>query len=233
VKGMPRKKPLKVIREKGRGLVPGPAYGVLDIAYNEFLDELNPRERKEVRIALAATKDNRFKEFLRFVGMPVAGTPPSLASCAKRAGIDLNEFQDWALKSANQRSIAIATDRGPRLTALIADNAEEIVEFCDRCDGLGWISAQAGMPLDTPGYEQIGIDAQEQPLFRRECPHGADGKIRRLGSEHAQDKILEISGLASKKGPMVQITQNIGSSSHASALSDLDAMSLDGEFERV
>jgi hypothetical protein len=220
-----------MIREKGRGLVPAMTHAKEDIAYGMFLDALN-LDQSEMQIALAGSQDDRFRKFLSMIGRKRGRATLSLQYCAKFCGIQLHEFMEWALKAENQRALMIAMRRAPRITAKMADIAEEIVEHCERCDGTGVVTAPKGLDLSVPGYRMLGMDENNQEIWVRTCPHGADGLIRRTGSEHAQDRILELAGLINKKGPMVQINQNFGAA-HASALADLDAMSLDGESERI
>ncbi len=220
-----------LIRDPERGLVPGRNQGRLDETYGKFLTALEP-EREEVQIALACADDPRFRSFLGMMGRKVGNRVVSLQANAIACGISLKEFREWANSSAAQEIMAVAIRRAPRITERIADQAEEIVEFCERCDGTGQITASLDQ-MEAPGYRQVGFDAEERPLFVRDCPHGTDGKIRRLGSEHAQDRILEIAGVINRKGAGVTLIQNFGSAGHMSAVGSLSSMTIDAESEQV
>lgn len=91
---------------------------------------------------------------------------------------------------------------------------------CERCDGLGWISAPNGLPDDTPGYRSI--QSGDDELWIRDCPNCEKGKIRKPGDAHARDRVLEMGGLVNKSKSGLTLVQNFGGASHASAIDQLD-----------
>lgn len=224
---------LKVVKERERGLVPSRHFGIQDKVYGAFLDELDPAGREEIQFALACSKDQRFRSFLGQIGKKVGNRAVSLQAIAKNCGISLAEFNEWTNSTATQQALAIALRRAPKVVEVLADSAVEIVEFCERCDGTGVVTAPSGMNPEPDGYRPAGFDRDGVELWVRTCPHGADGKIRRPGSEHAQDRILEIAELVNKKGPGISVAVNFGGAGHQSAVPALSAMTIDCESERV
>lgn len=212
------------IYEPERGMVDGRKYGKLDRVYSAYLDELDPRSNEDVQLALAATEDIRYKEFLERINMPKYHRA-SLATIAKACSITLSEFNNWWSRASTQRAIAVAQVGSVMITRDIVADARTQEVFCPRCDGLGFIAAQAGLPLDTPGYRGLEPqDGDESLRYIRDCPQCKTEKvIKKVGDAKARDQILELSGLV-KKGAAVQIVQNFGGASHASALSGLDSL---------
>lgn len=226
---------LKKIREPGgaRGLVPSRSFGIQDVVYGSFLDALDPRGRDEIQIALACSKDPRFREFLNRLWKKTGGRVISLPAIAKSCGISLSEFNEWANSSSTQQALVVALRAAPRVARKLVADALEIVEFCERCDGTGVVTAPKGLNPEPDGYRLAGIDDDERELWVRTCPHGSDGKIKRAGSEHAQDRVLELAGLINKKGSAPSVTINFGGAGHQSAIDSLSVLTLDAESERV
>lgn len=214
--------------EKGRGLVPR---GRLDRAFGDYLNELNPRYNLEVQSALAESTDVRFQTFLERIS-DYKYRQVGLASLAKGCNIELSDFNKWWRKACSQRAIAIATVKSVKITEDIAEDAKSIKVVCARCDGLGWVSAKAGLPEDTPGYRVIGKDKDDEDAWARDCPNGCEsGQIRKPGDSHSRDKILEMSGLI-QKGKGIQINQNFTTVSHSSAVDSLnDILTIDSTVE--
>lgn len=207
-----------------RGVVPSRAHGRNDRAFGAYLDQLDPRGREDVQIALAACPDARFKEFLERVMSP-RFKRIGLASIAKACDIDLMEFTKWWSKASSQVAVAVAQNAAIEVTQDMAQDAKSVKAACPRCDGLGWVSAPSGLPEDTPGYRQILMGEDEKWI--RNCPNCADGTVRKPGDTHARDKLLEMSGLVHKGGgAAVQIVQNFGGASHQSAVRDLDCITI-------
>lgn len=243
----------KLIKEKGsrRGLVPSSADAIHDIPYNNFLDELNPRERKDVQHALASSSDQRFVIFLE-KAMSMSGFNPrmSLAAHAKRCGIGLEEFNIWWRKASTQRALAIMQGASPKIAEHTAIDAQSQIVGCERCDGLGWVYAEENLPVDTPGYGIMRIDVKkvpttdrdgnvseevvDVPVYTRTCPAGCDkGKKRIPGDWDSRSAVLTAAGLINQKGPGIQITQHFGGQAMPSAVSRLDVMTIDLEPENA
>jgi len=211
---------IKKILEKG--------FGIKDKVYGAYLTKLDPRNNEHVRLALGRSKDPRFLEFLERISLPQYNRV-SLQTIAKACSIDLQEFNNWWLKESTQAAIAVAQNSSIKITEDIAQDALSRDRACERCDGLGWVSAPAGLPLDTPGYRIVNAgDGDSGPMYARDCPNGCNkGKLRKPGDAHARDVILAMSGLVTKQGGP-SVTVNLGTVSHASALSTLhDAMTID------
>jgi hypothetical protein len=223
----------KMTKERGRGMVPSRDFGIQDKVYGSFLSELDPVGRSEVQHALACSKDPRFRRFLELIGRKIGRNTISLQATAKMCDISLAEFNEWTNSTGTQQALAIALRRAPQIAEVLASNAVEVVEFCERCDGTGVVTAPAGMNPEPDGYRMAEIDREGEELWVRTCPHGSDGKIRRAGSEHAQDRILEIAGLVNQKGPGISVAVNLGGAGHQSAVPALSAMTIDCESERV
>jgi len=222
------------IYEPERGMVDGRKYGKLDRVYSAYLDELNPRANDDVQLALAASGDIRFKEFLERINMPKYRRA-SLATIAKACNITLSEFNNWWNRASTQRAIAVAQVGSVMITRDIVEDARTQDVFCPRCDGLGFIAAQPGLPADTPGYRMLEPqDGEETLRYIRNCPQCKTEKvIRRTGDAKARDQVLALSGLV-KTGAAVQIVQNFSGATHSSALSGLDQLNtIDAVSEEI
>jgi len=212
-------KKIRVMQEKDglRGDVPARAFGAKDKVYNAYLDTLNPRENMEVQLALACSKDIRFKEFLERIQSRTYNRV-NLATIAKACCIDLQEFTMWWKREATQRAIAEAQMGSVMITRDMVEDAKSKDVPCSRCDDLGFVAASPGLPSDTPGYKAIG-DNQ----WVRTCPSCKGSKtMRKPGDAHARDRILEMAGTIKKDKAGVSIIQNFGGASHASAVDDMN-----------
>ena len=207
-----------------RGLVPSRKYGIRDTVYGAYLQRLNPRENEDFQLALAASKDPRFQDFLekiksaRFRRMAVQ-------TIAKGCGISLMEFQNWWQKATTQQAIADAQMAGLTIIRDMVGDARTREAVCERCDGMTWIAAPQGLPLETPGYRSMTCG--DEVRWIRDCPACRGGKVSRPGDSHARDRVLEVGGLIQKNKSLVQINQNFGGAEHASAVSQLDSMTMD------
>jgi hypothetical protein len=209
-----------------RDMVPSRAYGSKDTVYSAYLDTLNPRENEDVQLALAASGDIRFQTFLDRIQNP-RYKKVNMASIAKACDIDLREFNQWWNKGATQAAIARAQLGSVKVTADMVEDAKSITTVCERCDGMTWVGAPAGLPLETPGYRRMSADGKEE-VWIRDCPACTQGKVRRPGDSHARDKVLEIAGLTRKGGGVNVSISNYGGASHASAVQSLeDVMTID------
>jgi hypothetical protein len=215
-------------KDKVRGEVPDRTNGIKDKAYGSFLSTLDPRNNEQVQAALAASPDPRFQEFLDRISKP-GYNRVSLQSIAKACQIDLREFNIWWQKESAQRSIAIAQTASVQVTQDMAADAMSRMVACERCDGLGWVSAPPGLPDTVPGYRMI--EAGEEPKYIRDCPNGCNsGKIRKPGDTHSRNTLLEMGGLLKQKGTGPSVTLNFGGASHSTGINALsDAMTIDVE----
>lgn len=212
-----------LMREKDgiRGLVPRRQYGIQDTVFGEYLKKLDPRGDEHVQLALAASKDHRFTEFLNRVMSPTFKRV-SLQTIAKACDISLLEFNQWWQQQSTQRAIAVAQTASIKITEDMVEDAATRIVGCGRCDGLTWIAAPAGLPKETPGYKSITVENEKRWI--RDCPDCEDGTARKPGDPHARDKVLELSGLIQKGRSGITLVQNFGGAGHASAVSDLAAM---------
>lgn len=225
---MPVDKRPRTMHEKERGLVPSRTFGKNDTAYGEYLDTLDPENRQDVQFALAGSQDTRFVAFLERLGTRRFGKKISLQTIAKSCGIELAEFNKWWQQASTQRAIAIAQTQSVTVMSDMAEDARSRNEACARCDGLGFVRADIGLPLDTPGYRPLELEAGVQWI--RDCPKCKGTRmVREPGDEFSREKLLETSGLINKKGPGFQIIQNFGGASMASAVPRLDVMTIDVE----
>ncbi len=224
-----RSKSLILEKDKLRGEVPSVAFGGRDRVYGAYLDGLNVRDNQDIHVALASSKNPKFQAFLERLESGKY-KKVGLQTIAKACGIDLKEFQDWWQRESTQRAIAIAQTRSITITEDMASDARSRNAPCDRCDALGFVTAQAGLPDDTDGYRCIDPSSQE-PVYVRTCPKCRGIKYEmRPGDAHSRDKLLEMSGII-KKGPGIVISQNFGNS-HSSAVEDLASdMPFDVTFE--
>jgi hypothetical protein len=229
---------LELIKEKDglRGLVPSQKNGIQDKVYGSYLDQINPRENKDVQIALASSPDVRFVEFLERIKLP-RYKRMAVQTIAKGCNISLGEFQKWYNQASTQRSIALAQQASVKITEDMVEDAKSREDACERCDGTTWIPAQQGLPLSTPGYRPVEIEGQVQWI--RDCPRCQRGKVRKPGDAHSRNLLLEMSGNIVRGKGGVSIIQNFGGASHTSAVADLDSMTMDlpdtidAEFEEM
>ena len=213
-----------VIVEKERGNVPGRLNGARDVVYGSYLNKLDPRNNHDVQIALGASSDPRYITFFERVMNPKY-KKVSLQSIAKACNITLAEFNKWWGTQSTQIAIAEAQTNSVMITRDMVQDARSQEHVCSRCDGLGFIAAPSGLPDDTPGYKMIEEPTKDSMAkYIRDCPNcGAKKVIRKPGDTHARDVIMEMSGHL-KKGPQIQINQNFGGASHASAVDSLSVM---------
>jgi hypothetical protein len=221
---------VKQEKDKSRGLVPCGPDAHLDTQYSNYLKEIKLDSDPVLQTALAASKDIRFRELLRYLALPSAKSHP-LIYWVKRAEIDLAELMTWMSDTSTARALAVAQQASPKINSHMAVDAESRMVACERCDGLGFVSADAGLPEDVPGYRMLRCDKENKAeTWIRDCPMGCDrGKVRAAGDEFAREKLLEQAGLINKKGPGFQLVQHFGGQSMPSAVGRLDRMTLDIE----
>lgn len=222
---------LTIEKDKQRGLVPSRAFGSKDKVYGAYLTHINPRENGHVQKALACSADPRFREFLSRI-QTNRYKRVSLQTIAKACSIDLKEFNDWWNRESTQTAIAIAQNSSVDITSDMVADARTTETACERCDGMTWIGAPAGLPLETPGYRPM--QSGEEIAWIRDCPNCEGGKTRKIGDSHSRDRVLELSGLIKKGGGVSVNVNNFGGASHASAVADLDGvMTMDVGFDEV
>ncbi len=232
----PRRKPKQLMIEKGgstRGLVPTSAFARFDITYNEYLATLDPRgdskEAAAMRLALAGSSDVRFRTFLERVNDPMRPTK-TLACVAKECDIGLTEFQDWRQKAQTQRILARAQQGMLEVTEDLVENAKNRDVTCDRCDGFGSVVCDSKAPKSTPGLRRIKGMKSADDTWMRDCPScKGKGVLRASGSEHAIDKLIDMTGLSSKGkgGGGPSVTVNFGGASMESAVDRLSKIQFD------
>jgi hypothetical protein len=233
---MPRPKPKPLMLEKGgstRGLVPSSAFARFDITYNEYLATLDPRgdtkDSAAIRLALAGSSDIRFRNFLEMASNPqVKGW--TLAAIAKHCEIGLTEFQDWRQKAQTQRILAKAQEGMLKVTDDLVENALNRDVTCDRCDGFGSVVCDSKAPKSTPGLRRIKGMKSADDTWMRDCPTcKGKGVLRASGSEHAIDKLIDMTGLSSrgKGGSGPSVTLNFGGASMESAVDRLSKITFD------
>jgi hypothetical protein len=209
-----------------RGLVPSRSFGMRDKVYGTYMTKLDPRNNPVVQHALAESEDPRFKEFLERI-QERRYRRMALQTIAKGCNITLAEFGKWFNQASTQAAIATAQQASLKVVEDMVEDAMTVDVVCDRCDGMTWVAAPAGLPPETPGYRSMTGDGGII-VWIRDCPVCTLGKVRKPGDAHARDRTLEMAGLI-KKGPGVVINQSFGNS-HASAVNDLDCMTMDATF---
>jgi hypothetical protein len=211
-----------------RGQVPDVAHSAMDVPYNTYLDQLDPRGDSEkslaVRLALAQTTDTRFHHFLERLYLPHYRRY-NLAGIAKTCGIGLAEFGEFWQKAQNVRAIAIVQDGIVEIAPDMVSDAHSRKVYCDRCDGTGWVFVDGVVP--GMEFEQMG----ERKV--RMCPAcKGDKSISKPGDTDSRRMLLEMAGHTGKRGGVtVQIAQNFGGAGIESAVQKLAPISFDVEFE--
>lgn len=221
-------KPSKMIIERGRGeLASGrglvPAEGRLDAPYESYLTEIDPRgdslTSDEFRFSLATASDMRFRQFLdaltapRFKGY-------KLATIAKYCDISMPQFFNWWQSAQHSIALARAQNAMPALISDMTVDAASRMVSCGRCDGFGVVSDHSGEDSKLEG---------QAPAKIKPCPTcKGKGEVREIGNQHARDRLLEVGGMIKKdRGAAVQITQNFGGATMASAVDSLNKITFD------
>ena len=225
-----------VEKDKVRGEVAAQEEGRKDLVYGAWIEGLRPRENVAMQEALAASNDPRFRLFLRRIFYKGVAGNFKLQTIAKQCQIDLKEFQEWWNKESSARAMGIAQRGSVEVVEDMREDARSVQEYCDRCDGMGWVAAPGDLPLDTLGYKLLAeekVDGEgvvtEPAKFSRTCPK-CEGKqrLRKPGDTHARDRLLEMAGHIKQKGAGVNIFQSFGGVGHASAVTSLaSAMTID------
>jgi len=154
----------------------------------------------------------------------------SLAAIAKDCEIGLTEFQDWRQKAQTQRILARAQQGMLEVTEDLVENAKNRDVTCDRCDGFGSVVCDSKAPKSTPGLRRIKGMKSADDTWMRDCPAcKGKGVLRSSGSEHAIDKLIDMTGLSTrgKGGSGTSVTVNLGGASMESAVDRLSKISFD------
>jgi len=211
-------------RNSPRGLVPSRAYGRLDETYNAYLDELDPLGKgtdpdksRIVQEALAMSRDQRFSTFFERIHAPQFKRM-TLATVAKSCDITYPEFAEF-MQSAN-KAVALARAQAGvvGVTSDMVQDARSKEVTCGRCDGYG--VATDDLKSNSDGTKPM-----------RTCPDcSGTGKTRLPGDTDSRKLLLEMTGLAGKKGPTVQVNNNnFGGAGIESAMGSLGKVSFDLE----
>lgn len=202
----------KLIKEKNspRGMVPGIDEAHTDEPYNAFLDQIDPRNKPETQLALAASNDKRFREFLRVVNHPKYKRN-CLAYVAKVCDIGLPEFAEFWRRANQTRAFAVAAEGLPALTQDMLGDAASKKEVCERCDGFGYVEVpEARMVLE----DGKPIDGSFRPMgvkWVRDCPVcEGNGRLSRPGDSHARDKLILMNGIGQKGSGVTVAINNYG-----------------------
>ena len=229
MKKLPPRARKMIESDRTRGLVPAGPDAHLDTRYVKYLEEIDLEHDQSLLNALAVSKDMRFRELLRKLTLPSAHTRP-IVYWVKAAGIDLLEMMTWFGEQQNARALALAQAAAPKVVGYMSADAESQWVACERCDGLGFVGADAGLDeMQIPGYRMLRFDEDKKSeVWVRDCPMGCvRGKTSKPGDEFSREKLLEMSGHINKKGAGLQIIQNFGGQSMPSAVNRLGAMTID------
>lgn len=212
-------------KDSGRGLVPD---GNHDEPYNAYLEQLDPngstKDANEVRFALAASNDVRFRSFLECLNQP-RFKRSRLATIAKACDISLPQFFEFWQSSQKTIALARAQSAIPDLIGDMAIDARSRMITCGRCDGYGVVADYADKDEDSK------LEGSKVPDKVKPCPNCTDspGKVREVGNQHARDRLLEVTGMTKKGGDRagVSIIQNFGGATMESAVDSLGKISFD------
>lgn len=195
--------------EKYRGIVPAWDSDQIDEPYQAFLDEAK-LDSPETQLALAASTNKKFREYLRQLTLPKNRNKKS-STLAKVMDISLAEFMDFQRESGRTRSLSIAAQRLPAITNDMADDAMTQKEACGRCDGWGFVNVT---PEEVPPLPEDGspIPGAVRPMgarWVRDCPNcNGVGRLSKPGDNHARTALLEMNGLGRKSGAAVAVSIN-------------------------
>jgi hypothetical protein len=207
-------------------------------SYNAYLDQIGVMDNPAVKQALAEATDPRFKDFFKLIMRPnnAKFTP---ASYAKACNIEQAEFNQWWQKASVQRAIGVCQMQSPIIAEHMAADALTKPDICERCDGYGFVTADAGLESEkVAGYRAIRAmehddDGIVTELMRwvRDCPKcGATGKVKVIGDSDSRKLVMEMAGLSGKKSGL-QIIQNFGGAGPSSAIARMnDTMTIDAEI---
>lgn len=194
----------------------GSSHAHLDLAYNRFLDGIREEDLQQALATapgLQELKKSKYQQALLMLTHPgyqratrrgpdskVAGGGLkhgewSIAAILKHAGITLGELMEVYGRYRTAQAIRIAMDRSPTIITHAADDAENRMVNCPRCDGLGTLD------LDEVAEE---VSKKRRAAVVRTCPEcKGTGEVVQSGDAEARKLVLEVAGIAGKKGPVV------------------------------
>ena len=197
--------------EKYRGEVPSWDSPDTDEVYEAFFEPVKPRDNPEFQQALAASTDNRFREYLRQLNLP-KNRNKKCSTIAKVMDISLAEFVDFLRTSYRAQAMSVAAMRLPEITSDMADDAMTQKKACGRCDGWGFVNVaeQEMPPLPEDGGPIPGGIRPMGTRFVRDCPNcSGTGKLNEPGDAHARASIMLMNGISNKSaGVTVAINNN-------------------------
>ncbi len=200
--GRPRTGNLATTVDAITGTELGRSHAHLDHAYNRFLDGI---EEADLQQALAVDPKKKFQDALLVLTHPNyrsgtrhgTGKPGawSTAAVLKHVGITLQDLMDVYGRYRVSQAVRIAMDRSPRIMEHTADDAENRKVVCSRCDGLGTLD------MDAAREE---VQEKRRKAIVRTCPEcKGTGEVVQSGDAEARKLVLEVAGIAGKRGPMV------------------------------
>lgn len=169
-----------------------------DIGLDLFLSRLDPRGDSElsqaVRLALAASGDSRFGEFLKRLYRSRYARS-SVGAIARSCDLTLGDFLEFWGDAQVDHAIYRACVAAPAIVRDVVQNALSAEVVCRHCDGLRKVDVDAAIPPEfVPGY--LGRLGDHSGRVFRVCPMcGGKGTVTQPGNEHARDRLLEIAGL--------------------------------------
>jgi hypothetical protein len=210
--------PKDLVREPERGLVPNTENHHLDAPFNAFLDEIKPQTNMRFQQALASSTDIRFQTMLQRMKTGITAKW-SVTRIAKSCGLTLPEIADMWMSAQKMQQLARAQTAAGDVIDDMAIDAKSGTAPCPRCDGYGTVLSDRET---KPG----------EPM--RVCPEcKGNGTVRRPGDHDARKLILEVAGMAGKKGGVnVHVNQNnFGGASIESAVGRMNKVSFDIEVQ--
>jgi uncharacterized protein YbaR (Trm112 family) len=215
----------------------GAHHAALDHAYNRFLEGI---DEKELHNALALSPNKRHHAILFTLTHPKelirirrgTGKPGEwgLSAHLKKLGMNLNDLMEVYGRYRTSQAVRIAMDRSPTIIKHTADDAENRLVVCPRCEGLGTLD------LDLT-REQNELKTPKQIKEKiRACPEcRGTGEVMQSGDMEARKLVLEVAGIAGKRGLSVDartVNLNGGTFSVESFIKNVEAIegSNDSDF---
>lgn len=199
--GRPRTGNLATVMDPHTGTELGASHAHLDHAYNRFLEGIS---EPDLHQALAVDPKKKYQQALLMLTHPAytralrrgSGKPGewSITAVLKKVGVTLPELMEVYGRYRTSQAVRIAMDRSPTIISHTADDAENRSVPCPRCDGFGTLD------LDFSEEES----SKKRKASVRTCPEcDGTGKVIKSGDNEARKLVLEVAGIAGKKGPMV------------------------------
>lgn len=229
--GRPRtgNKDTDYVTTKDGTIEPGAHHAALDHAYNRFLEGI---DEKELHSALALSPNKYHHQVLFMLTHPKeliairkgTGKPGEwgLSAHLKKLGLTLNDLMEVYGRYRTSQAVRIAMDRSPRIIEHTADDAENRQVVCPRCDGMGTLD------LDAVQEEVKAGRGRAKKATLRACPEcKGTGEVMQSGDMEARKLVLEVAGIAGKRGPSVDartVNLNGGTFSVESFIKNVEAI---------